>query len=181
MRASTSWLPTIAASAVNSSLMRLHVTRVLVVYAFAFGALAGNVGAQQTQVQRCEARDGTVTYSNRECPAGSTAVRKVNTSPAVSVPEQQAAKERAKKDAAEVKQIDKDRKKQAEEEKRAADKRNRNEMKIADRCERARRDLARAIELRNAVDTRAATVDQMRKASQEVSRREAELPQACPP
>jgi hypothetical protein len=34
--------------------------------------------------------------------------------------------------------------------------------------------------MRNAVDTRAATIEQMQKASQEVSRREAELPKACP-
>ena len=39
------------------------------------------------QVSRCEAKDGTVTYSNRECPSGTTPVRKVNTAPPVSVPE----------------------------------------------------------------------------------------------
>ena len=62
----------------------------------------------------------------------------------------------------------------------AAEKRNKAEAKVADRCERARRDLARAIEMRNAVDTRTATIEQMQKASGEVSRREAELPKACP-
>jgi hypothetical protein len=107
-------------------------------------------------------------------------VRKVDTSPQVSVPDQQAAKDRAKKDVAAVKQLDKDQKKQADEEKRAAEKRERAEAKVADRCERARRDLARAIEARNKVDTRAATIEQMQKASQEVSRLEAELPKSCP-
>ena len=101
------------------------------------------------QVQRCEAKDGTVTYSNRECPAGTKPVRKVDTSPQISVPDQQAAKDRAKKDVAEVKQLEKDHKKQADEEKRAAEKREQAEAKVVDRCERARRDLARAIEARN--------------------------------
>ena len=148
--------------------------------ALAFSVLVNSAAAQQMQVQRCEAKDGTVTYSNRECPAGTKPVRKVDTSPPVSVSDQQAAKDRAKKEVAEAKQLDKDRKKQADDEKRAADKREKAELKVADRCERARRDLARAIEVRNKVDTRAATIEQMQKASQEVSKREAELPKACP-
>lgn len=160
--------------------MRLQANYFLVTWALAISAFASTAWAQQMQVKRCEAKDGTVTYSNRECPAGTSPVRKVNTAPSVSVPEEKAAKDRAKKDVAEAKQIEKDRKKQADEEKRAAEKRDKVEAKIADRCERARRDLARAIEMRNKVDTRAATIEQMQKASQEVSRREAELPKACP-
>ena len=142
--------------------------------------IGNSAAAQQMLVQRCEGKDGNVTYSNRECPAGTRPVRKVDTSPQVSVPDQQAAKDRAKKDVAAVKQLDRDQKKQADEEKRAAEKREKAELKVADRCERARRDLARAIEARNKVDTRAATIEQMQKASQEVSKREAELPKACP-
>jgi hypothetical protein len=160
--------------------MTLQPNRVFVMCVSAAAVFVNDATAQQMQVQRCEAKDGTVTYSNRECPAGTTPVRKVNTSPAISVPDQQAAKDRAKKDVAEVKQLEKDRKKQADEEKRAADKREKADAKVADRCERARRDLARAIEMRNKVDTRAATIEQMQKASQEVSKREAELPKACP-
>jgi hypothetical protein len=160
--------------------MSLQANRIVLMCALAMTSLASGALAQQMQVQRCEGKGGTVTYSNRECPAGMSPVRKVNTAPPVSVPEEKAAKDRAKKDVAEVKQIEKDRKKQADEEKRAAEKRDKTEAKIADRCERARRDLARAIEMRNAVDTRAATIEQMQKASQEVSRREAELPKACP-
>ncbi|MGZ8993468.1 MAG: DUF4124 domain-containing protein [Burkholderiaceae bacterium] len=156
------------------------MTRSDLICALAATLLASDALAQQMQVQRCEGKNGTVTYSNRECPAGSSPVRKVNTAPAVSVPEEKAAKDRAKKDVAEVKQLEKDQKKKAEEEKRAAEKRNKAEAKIVDRCERARRDLARAIEMRNAVDTRAATIEQMQKATGEVSRREAELPKACP-
>lgn len=155
-------------------------TFLFVVSALALGLVSNGTAAQQMQVQRCEGKDGTVTYSNRECPAGTRPVRKVDTSPQVSVPDQQAAKDRAKKDVAEAKQLEKNQKKQAEEEKRAAEKREKAELKVADRCERARRDLARAIEVRNKVDTRAATIEQMQKASQEVSKREAELPKACP-
>ena len=153
----------------------------LIVMSLLAAAVIGNgANAQQMQVQRCEAKDGTVTYSNRECPAGTKPVRAVNTSPPISVPDQKAAKDRAKKDVAEVKKLEKDRKKEADEEKRAAEKRQKAEEKIADRCERARRDLARAIEMRNKVDTRAATIEQMQKASQEVSKREDALPKACP-
>ena len=135
---------------------------------------------QQAQVQRCEGKDGKVTYSNRECPAGTSPVRKVDTAPPISVPDDKAAKDRAKKDIAEAKQLDKERKQQEAEEKKAADKRARAEQKIADKCERARRELARAIEARNALEKRAAKVEEMQKAAQEVSRREADLPQACP-
>lgn len=160
--------------------MRLQANRFRVICALAAALFVTSAVAQQMQVQRCEGKGGTVTYSNRECPAGTSPVRKVDTAPSVSVPEEKAAKERAKKDVAEVKQIERDAKKQADEEKRAAEKRSRVEAKVADRCERARRDLARAIEARNKVDTRAATIEQMQKATGEVSRREAELPKACP-
>ena len=160
--------------------MRLQARRSCVICALAAALFVNGAVAQQMQVQRCEGKGGTVTYSNRECPAGTSPVRKVNTAPSVSVPDEKAAKDRAKKDVAEVKQIEKDAKKQAEEEKRAAERRSKGEAKVADRCERARRDLARAIEARNKVDTRAATIEQMQKATGEVSRREAELPKSCP-
>ena len=136
--------------------------------------------AQQIQVSRCEGKDGTVTYSNRECPAGTSPVRKINTQPAVSVPDAKAAKDRAKKEAAEVKQTEKEQKQQAAAEKRAAEQSEKAEAKVVDRCERARRDLARAIQARNSLDTKAATVEQMQKASQEVAKRDAELPKHCP-
>ena len=141
--------------------------------------LGADASAQQIQVSRCEGKDGVVTYSNRECPAG-TSVRKINTQPAVSVPDAKAAKDRAKKDAAEVKQTEKEQQQQAAAEKRAAEQREKAEVKVADRCERARRDLARAIQARNSLDTKAATVEQMQKASQEVAKRDAELPNHCP-
>ncbi|MGH6611205.1 MAG: DUF4124 domain-containing protein, partial [Burkholderiaceae bacterium] len=167
-----------------SSRLRLRPKRDSMIYAHAILAVtaalfAAGALAQQTQVSRCEGKDGTVTYSNRECPPGTTPVRKVNTSPSVSVPDQQAAKDRARKDVADAKQLDKEQKQQEAEAKRAADKRAKAELKIADRCERARRDLARAIEARNALDRQAAKVEQMQKANQEISKREAELPRYC--
>ena len=164
----------------NESEMTLRSVFLIVMSLVVAPVLGDGPNAQQMQVQRCEAKDGTVTYSNRECPAGTKPVRTVNTSPPISVPDQQAAKDRAKKDVAEVKKLEKDRKKEADEEKRAAENRDKAETKIADRCERARRELARAIEMRNKVDTRAATIEQMQKASQEVSKREEALPKACP-
>lgn len=160
--------------------MTLLMTFPRVALALAVAMLAPGALAQQIQVSRCESKDGTVTYSNRECPAGTTPVRKVNTAPPVTVTDGKAAKDRAKKDVAEVKQVDKERKQQAAEEKRAADKREKADVKVADRCERARRELARAIQARNALDTKAATIEQMQKATQEVSRRDAELPKSCP-
>ena len=89
--------------------MRLRRTRSFVICVLAISVFASGALAQQMQVQRCEGKDGKVTYSNRECPAGTSPVRKVNTAPPVSVPEEKAAKDRAKKDAAEVKQLEKDR------------------------------------------------------------------------
>jgi len=160
--------------------MTLQTTFLRIALALAAAMFASGALGQQIQVSRCESKDGTVTYSNRECPTGTSPVRKVNTAPPVSVPDEKAAKDRARKDVAEVKQVDKERKQQATEEKRAADKREKAELKVADRCERARRDLARAIQARNSLDTKAATVEQMQKATQEVSKRDAELPKSCP-
>ena len=160
--------------------MILQTTFLRIALALAAAMFGNSALAQQIQVSRCESKDGTVTYSNRECPTGTSPVRKVNTAPPVSVPDEKAAKDRAKKDVAEVKQVDKERKQQATEEKRAADKREKAELKVADRCEHARRDLARSIQARNSLDTKAATVEQMQKATQEVSKRDAELPKSCP-
>ncbi len=156
----------------------MHSIRSLI--AAALAVLATGAWAQQTQVQRCEGKDGSVTYSNRECPAGTSPVRKVNTAPPISVPDAKAAQDRAKKDIAEVKQIDKEQKQREAEEKKAADKRAKAELKIVDRCERARRELAQAVQARSALDARAAKIDEMQKAAQEVSKREAELPKYCP-
>ncbi len=69
--------------------------------------------------------------------------------------------------------LEKERKKQADEEKRAAEKREKAEAKVADRCERARRDLARAIRRATRWTRARRPIEQMQKATQEVSKREA--------
>lgn len=134
----------------------------------------------QSGVQRCESKDGHVTYSNTQCPPGSTPVRKVNTDPPVSVEEQKAAQERAKKETTAAKQIDKERAQTEARDKRAADERAKTEAKAKERCERARRDLQRAKTTRAELSERAATVDKMQKADHEISRREAEVTRDCP-
>lgn len=134
----------------------------------------------QSGVQRCESKDGHVTYSNTQCPPGSAPVRNVNTDPPVSVEERKAAQERAKKETTAVKQIDKERAQNEAREKRLADERAKSDAKARERCERASRDLQRAKTTRAELSERAATVDKMQKADREISRREAELAKECP-
>ena len=147
--------------------------------AVALSALAVAMPAlAQAGVQRCESKDGHVTYSNTECPPGSTPVRKVNTDPPVSVEERKAAQERAQKDSAAVKQIDRERAEQAARDKRQAEDRTKS-SKPKERCERAQRDLQRAKTTRAELSERAATVDKMQKADHEISRREADVTKDC--
>ena len=74
---------------------------------------AWTTAAAQT-VQRCEAADGKVTYSNSPCPDGTKSARQVNTTPPIAVEEQKAAKDRAKRDAADAKDAEKARDKERE-------------------------------------------------------------------
>jgi hypothetical protein len=142
--------------------------------------LVGVSAAAAQGVQRCESTDGKVTYSNTQCPEGTSAVRKVNTAPPVAVDDQKAAKERAKRDSAEVKSIDKTKaQEQARAEREAAD-RKKVEAKQQERCERAQKDLERTRSTRAALDQRAATVEQMQKADKEIGRREVDAAKACP-
>lgn len=135
--------------------------------------------AQSGVVQRCESKDGRVTYSNTECPPGTVPVRKVNTEPPVSVDERKAAQERAKKDNAAVKQLDKERAQQEARERKLADDRAKAEAKAKERCEQARRDLERGRNARVEMNARAASPAQLQKADQEISRREAEVAREC--
>jgi hydroxylamine reductase (hybrid-cluster protein) len=136
-------------------------------------------------VQRCESADGKVTYSNTRCPAGTSAVRQVNTSPPVAVDEQKAAKERAKKDAADAKAIDKAREQEQAKVERAALEKNKQQdkqqAKERERCERAKRDLEDARTARaTLLEERAATIEQMHKADREIAKHEADAAKACP-
>jgi hypothetical protein len=132
-------------------------------------------------VQRCESRDGKVTYSNTKCPDGTSAARSVNTTPPVAVDEQKAAAERAKRDAAEAKAIDQTRKKEEAKVERAAVDQKKAQDKDRQRCEQARRDLDRARTTRaSLMEKRAASIEQMQKADKEIGRREADVAKACP-
>jgi len=130
-------------------------------------------------IQRCESKDGRVTYSNTTCPDGTVPVRKVNTAPPVSVEERKAAQDRARKDSAAATQLDKERAQQEARERKLAEERARAEAKARERCEQARRDLERGRNARAEMNARAATIAQLQKADQEIGRREAEVAREC--
>ena len=157
--------------------MRRH--RLLLSCALPLACLFGAATAAAQGVQRCESADGKVTYSNTQCPEGTSAVRKVNTSPPVAVEEQKAAKERAKRDAAEVKAADKSREQAQAKAEREAAEAKKVQAKQRERCERAQRDLERTRSTRASLEQRAATVEQMQKADKELGRREDEAVKAC--
>ena len=147
-------------------------------------ASTGTHTAAQT-VQRCEAADGKVTYSNSACPDGTKSVRQVNTTPPIAVEEQKAAKDRAKRDAANAKDAenvrDKDRETEEAKAERAAAEQKKAQAKERERCDRAKRDLERARSARaSLLQQRAATIEEMQKGDREVSKREAEAAKACP-
>lgn len=147
-------------------------------------ATAWTTAAAQT-VQRCEAADGKVTYSNSPCPDGTKSVRQVNTTPPIAVEEQKAAKDRARRDAADAKDAEKVRDKEhAKEEakpERTAAEQKKAQAKERERCDRAKGDLERARSARaSLLQQRAATIEEMQKADREISKREAEAAKACP-
>jgi len=145
------------------------------------GALAALGADSRAQgVQRCESADGKVTYSNTQCPDGTKPVRSVNTSPPVAVDEQKAARERAKRDASEAKAAEKSRDKETADAQRAAAEQKKAQAKERERCDKARKDLAQAMDARAALHRKAATIQQMQKAEDEIAKRERDLAKACP-
>ena len=147
-------------------------------------ATTGTHTAAQT-VQRCEAADGKVTYSNAACPDGTKSVRQVNTAPPIAVEEQKAAKDRAKRDVANAKEAEKARDKGRETEEAKADRaaadQKKAQAKERERCDRAKRDLERARTARaSLLQQRPATIDEMQKADREISKRETDAAKACP-
>jgi hypothetical protein len=142
--------------------------------------LAASSASFAQQVQRCESADGKVTYSNTKCPEGTAPVRSVNTSPPVAVDEQKAAKERARRDAAEAKAIDKARAKDEAQDQRAAAEQKKAQAKERERCDKARRELAQAKDARAALHRQPATIQQIQKSDGEIAKREAEVARACP-
>ena len=141
-------------------------------------AASGTCAAQQ--VQRCESPDGKVTYSNTKCPDGTSPVRSVNTSPPVAVDEQKAAKERARRDAAEAKAIDKARAKEEAQDQRAAAEQKKAQAKERERCDKAKDALAQAKDARADLHRQPATIQQIQKSDSEIAKREAEVARACP-
>ncbi len=153
--------------------------RVFIAVALIAGLL-GSPAWSQSSVQRCESKDGQVTYSNTQCPPGTSPVRKVNTEPPVSSDERKAAQDLAKKESAAAKQVDKGSAEQEARDKRKAVEAAKADAKAQERCERARRDLERARAARSELSERSAlSLERMQKADHEISKREALAAKDC--
>ena len=157
--------------------MRRH--QLLLSCVLPLACLFGAATAAAQGVQRCESPTARSPTRTRACPEGTLAVRKVNTSPPVAVEEQKAAKERAKRDAAEVKAADKSREQAQAKAEREAAEAKKVQAKQRERCERAQRDLERTRSTRASLEQRPATVEQMQKADKELGRREDDAVKAC--
>lgn len=72
--------------------------------------LPGTLYAQQ--IQRCEDARGKITYSNTECPSGTSPVKALQAAPAPSPEAQQAARDKAARDAQEAQQLGQQRQQQ---------------------------------------------------------------------
>ncbi len=69
--------------------------------------LPGTLFAQQ--IQRCEDARGKITYSNTECPPGTSPVKALQAAPAPSPEAQQAAREKAAREAQAAQQLGQER------------------------------------------------------------------------
>jgi hypothetical protein len=130
-------------------------------------------------IQRCESKDGRVTYSNTACPEGTAPVRKVNTEPPISVDDKKAAQERTRKESAAAKQVDKEQAQQEARERKQADERAKAEAKAKERCDNARRELDRARASRAELNARPSAAEKIEKAESEIKRRESEVARDC--
>jgi hypothetical protein len=130
-------------------------------------------------IQRCESKDGRVTYSNTACPEGTAPVRKVNTEPPISVDDKKAAQERTRKESAAAKQVDKEQAQQEARERKQADERAKAEAKAKERCDSARRALDRARASRAELNARPSAAEKIEKAESEIKRRESEVARDC--
>jgi hypothetical protein len=68
--------------------------------------------AYAQQIQRCEDARGKITYSNADCPEGTRPVRSVQSAPSPSPEAQQAARDKAARDAEAAKQLSEQRRTQ---------------------------------------------------------------------
>lgn len=94
--------------------------------------------AVAAEIQRCEAPDGKVTYSNESCPPGTTAVKKVDTRPPVTEADAKSAKTRAQRDAEEAKALDKQREAEEKSRARAREAARKKEEQLERECNKKR-------------------------------------------
>ena len=130
-------------------------------------------------IQRCESKDGRVTYSNTACPDGTVPVRKVNTEPPIRVDDRKAAQERIRKENAAAKQVDKEQAQQEARDRKQADERAKADAKAKERCDVARRELERSMASRAEVNARPSTAEKIEKAESEIKRRESDVKRDC--
>lgn len=141
-------------------------------------ALIPAVAAAQA-IQRCESKDGRVTYSNTTCPEGTVPVRKVNTEPPISVDDRKAAQERARAEGAVARKVEKEQAQQEARDRKEADERAKADARARERCETAQRNLERSMAARAELNARPSTADRIEKAESDVKRRESEVARDC--
>lgn len=141
--------------------------------------LPAALSAHAQDIHRCEDSRGGAIYTNVPCPAGTQAVRPVDTALPVSDADRKAAEVRARQESQAVKSIERERAAEEARAKAQADKLRKAEASNAARCDKARRDLERVRATRAELSSRASTVEQMQRADREVGRREEDLARAC--
>lgn len=130
-------------------------------------------------IQRCEAKDGRVTYSNTACPEGTVPVRKVNTEPPISVDDRKGAQERARKEGAAAKKLEEEQAQQQARDRKQADERAKADARAKERCENAQRELERARASRGELNARPSAPEKIEKAEAEIRRRESDVAREC--
>lgn len=130
-------------------------------------------------IQRCEAKDGRVTYSNTACPEGTVPVRKVNTEPPISVEDRKGAQERARKEGAAAKKLEEEQAQQQARDRKQADERAKADARAKERCENAQRELERSRASRGELNARPSAPEKIEKAEAEIRRRESEVAREC--
>lgn len=131
--------------------------------------------AAVAEIQRCEAPDGKVTYSNESCPSGTTAVKKVDTRPPVTEADARAAKTRAQRDADEARAIEKQRDAEEKSRARARDAARKKEEQLDRECNKKRITVNTA---RDALES--ATLNKRAELEKKLARAQAAFEKDCP-
>jgi hypothetical protein len=111
-------------------------------------ALTLPVASGAQTIQRCEAADGRISYSDAECPAGTKPVKALSAAPAPSPQAQQAARDQAARDAQAAQKLAEQRRVQ-----QAATEQKQREQRTAD-CAYLRGEIDSIRRLRNALVNR---------------------------